>query len=1019
MKTRVRSLFKCSSFVLALVFSLQTTVLKPSYLAPGQIVGGLPYSESISSDRSPVVKPSLSPTGETVRGRFIVPPHLWPFYLFTVVAFAACTPRPSQPSGPTQGSGNQKSGIPTGSQTAPTTSSANLTLYSELAPNDVQRLQRGQALLTQINALNVSAPTAVDPQPFINWMRQARHATTGMIPSADNEQLPDGHRPTWLYTTATGLIFLVQQGEIEFARQQADVVLSQQNQNGSWYFGRDYRTGNVISWEAKVGDVAWMSLGLLDLFLATNDQKYLDAVLKALPYLNRFQQLDQSHRRYGSFSGGLNGTNVLPWSSAENNFDIAVLYYKLAQIQHSRVSDALALDLLARARLVLDWLVRPSSQGGMWNENHFLIGYNNLRGDFSTFDEPTDVQTWSLLALAATQEIHPYRYQDYSNGLTWILARLKQVTVNGQGVYGFSVKPYANVDSISIDMTLGYARAARLTGQTALANFLESEMRHLQDSRGFFWFMAGPTAGAHSTWPYNLRLAHQTPNHWVHFTNPFTFNRELARTSGVRFCSLPERATIEAKVRLISTGARSSGSGEKSERSGQKFKRNQKDPKSKKLKDKRRRSGFIGRGPVTHSHIVESLVREWKGLDDEAKESLIDRADMRDWLAPAIRILETKILNQSIPYLLNEETDAALLSVVNFFNEIRGTGKSFFKMVIPFEGGMPTEDNFMAAFSHEDKEGVYIGINVSFIRYLKYLVPFENDGSEKWNSDELVAEVFLHEILHLILEKKKLESMDSFLGRSFTHFLEKVHSFSGLNNDPGELADFFENLVHRSRALLFGVSEADMRQLVEYEDSDNDDGVTLFIEEIIDLFESELFTYYDASIRSEHEPEDVDSFLQDLEQLKPLLVEYIKDVVHHAYRHSYLGTEYEIHQKARYYQSILFDSHLIEALIKIGDRRLLQPAEERRLRKTRMTRFQQQILPEIIKEVLDKKSGKLNRAILAFLEAQTADLKKVLSTQSLSLNGHSGQVGLVQSLLRRDRLYQLDAPQIVRFETSL
>lgn len=957
MNSVFKSFLRLLSLLLVLTLSTGSSGLRQSYLAPGQIVGGVQYDAANPTWRKnhDFAKgvPAEPEHEKVVRlsRRFVqnigrIHPAVWlPF----LILLSGCPPTTPTPSSQQKGPASQ----PAPPQFPPMDPSSTAHELPAFTPQQVLNREEefGRRLLETINRLNVSRPSPIDPKPFIEWMRQARNSESGWMVSAENQRI-GGNEPSWLYATATGLKFLVQQGEVDFARQLADTVVKNQNRNGSWYFGRDARTGNVFDWHAKVGDTAWMGMGLLDVYLATGEERYLNAVLRAVDFLLPFQMLDPQNRRYGSFRGGLNGEENLNWTSTENNLDIAVFFTQLAQIEnplidrHLQGAGSSRLELLARARLVLDWMVRPSAQGGMWSENHFLIGYSNLNGTFSDFDEPTDVQTWSLLALQATRDdpetpesegIHIYDPQDYRSGLIWILSHLKQIEFNGRRVYGFSLKPTQGINSISVDLTTGYVLAARLAGYDRLANFLEAEMRNLRDSRGFFYFIVGPE---NQPWFHNLRRVHQTPNHWVHFNNPFALNRDAA-SDRVQFRLLPERATIEAKIREMNRRFESrKGSQRKSKREKSlggkqnKGKGIKQDPS--RLREPRRRNrnsghrgGFIGRGKAANERDVRRLIEL---RNREVENNLYD-----DWFTPALDRIHDKIYSDPDIYseYLNPLETVVVRQFRAFYNELPDL-ENLFQLpsnfyVIPFEGGVANPENFLGAFARREASQLYFGIQYDLAEFLNETAPglLESLGYPVENDRDLIAEAVFHELLHLVIP----HAIEHQFGILFDKEYENLFRHAESVLDQNDLF-YITRLLNLSRSLVF----ARVNELVE---NANPPLRKDQIQAVVERFSKQIWTGCKREIRSNNSEEQLEEAFNEVFQ--PFLTRLLSKTV----ESEYFLNEDVVHRHARRLQVKIFNKTLFQNL-----KRKMKKKEKK-----------------VLNSILDQKRTPLNQAILIFLDS--------------------------------------------------
>ena len=236
-------------------------------------------------------------------------------------------------------------------------------------------------------------------------------------------------------------------------------------------------------------------------------EDYLSAVQEGIDWANQFQILDPASTMYGAYTGGIDAESrsSFPWISSEHQADMLCVLY------HAGLATGDA-ELFARARLVADWIARKG-----WDNKarHFKVGYN-WRPDGtwadSTFDEPTDVQAWLPMALAATREggvVHAYDATGFSGGLDWIRQYEKKVGYKGHHVRGFATKPFRPENSVNLDHMIYLVKAARLLGLDEFAATYSTEIDKARDSAGVIevW-MIGPEGKG---WPFDYRYPHNTP----------------------------------------------------------------------------------------------------------------------------------------------------------------------------------------------------------------------------------------------------------------------------------------------------------------------------------------------------------------------------------------------------------------------------------------------------------------------------------------------------------------------------
>ena len=317
-----------------------------------------------------------------------------------------------------------------------------------------------------------------------------------------NPEWRDGQR-SYIYPNLLAILAYLDNGGVDRARRIADAMTKRQQPDGWWYTDYDYFTGRRMGGNrSHVGEAALMAMALFRVYRATNEKRYLRSANRASQWIKQFQMLDPKHKRRGSVTGGTDPSGKpYEWTSTEQNTSIACLWCYLGK-------EAYDTELLARARLVIDWLVRPVEKGGVWHaeEEYFHVGLRDASGVLSDFDEPSDCQSLPLLALDATRDLHGYDPAAYRGSLRWLLRHVKTVQHGDREVRGFSVKPLDKVDSIDVSIVQYYVRAAEVVGEKELARRFRKELDKLRNEQGLLpWMIAGDSA---LSWPYHMPQPH-------------------------------------------------------------------------------------------------------------------------------------------------------------------------------------------------------------------------------------------------------------------------------------------------------------------------------------------------------------------------------------------------------------------------------------------------------------------------------------------------------------------------------
>ncbi len=195
------------------------------------------------------------------------------------------------------------------------------------------------------------------------------------------------------------------------------------------------------------GNVAWAGLALLDLYAATGEQEWRDAVVHLAAWIDA-QTSDA--RGAGGFSGGIEGDDTharkVAWKSTEHNVDAAALFDRLAAVDKQggwqRHADA------ARRFVESEW---DAASG------HFLVG---TQPDGVTHNRTTsglDAQLWPMLMAHAPK--------DWQRALNYVE---REHRVDG----GFDFN--ADRDGLWLEGTAQAALVYRIVGRVADAHRLDA-----------------------------------------------------------------------------------------------------------------------------------------------------------------------------------------------------------------------------------------------------------------------------------------------------------------------------------------------------------------------------------------------------------------------------------------------------------------------------------------------------------------------------------------------------------------
>ncbi len=138
------------------------------------------------------------------------------------------------------------------------------------------------------------------------------------------------------------------------------------------------------------GNVAWVSVGLLNVYAASGRAEYLAGARRLLGWIERCAANGPGPQGYAGGLSGFDGNQAtLTWKSTEHNIDIAAAAFWVAAITHDGAEAAMA----QKARAFVETRFIP-------NERHFLLGTNRDGSDTDAGKLALDVQLWPSLGVA-------------------------------------------------------------------------------------------------------------------------------------------------------------------------------------------------------------------------------------------------------------------------------------------------------------------------------------------------------------------------------------------------------------------------------------------------------------------------------------------------------------------------------------------------------------------------------------------------------------------------------------------
>jgi len=355
-------------------------------------------------------------------------------------------------------------------------------------------------------------------QPFqeeYNWLFSMINPKTHLTLSSKDPSNPGN---SYTYTNALTLILLVLRGEpkdLELAKKIVQEMRKLQDEGGSWPDAFHIQTGQITAWNRATGPNSWMVLALLHYYKKTGDQEAWEMARKATDWILTFQDTNRDHITYGGIKLG----HSYPYSEVRNteaNANCLAALYAMSVLSKKPLD---RIRYREAARMVARFLTES-----IWQKDHFQVAILNAKGDFSSFPELLDSQTWSLLSLAATEKLHGISLSKYAPALDWISKHKTVVNkAHGFSKVTFSYDPRLDLDgdgdvdnSIWVEGVSGAVLAFRLVGKTQSASFYYKELDKLRLPTGKLPHILGP---AQLEWPYNLPFP-SIGSLWVVFAHP-------------------------------------------------------------------------------------------------------------------------------------------------------------------------------------------------------------------------------------------------------------------------------------------------------------------------------------------------------------------------------------------------------------------------------------------------------------------------------------------------------------------
>ena len=298
----------------------------------------------------------------------------------------------------------------------------------------------------------------IDVPKVYQWVKSNIHPKTGLVKSFPAVPEQDAsYGVTWMYNQAQAIQDALAVGDLSTAEQLARSALRLKRNKGAWYSGYLTDSGEVAA-RIKEQNLSWvgpnMALGhsLLHVLEYTSDQKLSEEIVKvALGLTSWLEGYYFDKGKYAYVSGGEGLDEV--WT--EHNERAFAFYYQLYnQFNNLQQKNKIVLakykngvdvqGFKLRADKIIRWIQTDKKEGGMWDGDHYLVGYKDVEGKelipeiiaSLPGDHPDyrNRHAWGYPQylgpiMASIAGLNP---KDFAGGMDWLLAHLSQVEINGK-----------------------------------------------------------------------------------------------------------------------------------------------------------------------------------------------------------------------------------------------------------------------------------------------------------------------------------------------------------------------------------------------------------------------------------------------------------------------------------------------------------------------------------------------------------------------------------------------------------
>lgn len=347
------------------------------------------------------------------------------------------------------------------------------------------------------------------------WLYAAVNPKTKLTLTSEDPLNPFN---SYTYSNALSLLLLTLRGEpkdIDLAREIVQGMKKLQDEEGAWADAYHIQTGQITAWNRATGPNGWMVIALLHYFKRTKDPMAWEMARACAEWLLKHQDLDSNNATYGAIKLG----EAFPYSEVRNteaNANCLAVFYAVSELTDKTIEK---IRYRQAGRLVARFLTEK-----IWQGDHFGVAMLNSKGELSTFPELLDSQTWTLLALHATEKLHNLSPTKYEQALSWILKHTTKVNgAEGFSKVTFSYDPQLDTDgdgdvdnSIWVEGLCGAILAFRMMGDTNHAAYFYEQLEKLRLPTGRLPHMLGPLQLG---WPYHLPYA-SVDALWSVFASP-------------------------------------------------------------------------------------------------------------------------------------------------------------------------------------------------------------------------------------------------------------------------------------------------------------------------------------------------------------------------------------------------------------------------------------------------------------------------------------------------------------------